>query len=244
VDRAHSTEGVTGAVLGITSATDAALANPALAGDTMVVAPESQPLPPADPDAAGTVTANGAGPAVVSRSARDAGLARPPTPRRDQLVGARIPRRITFRVLLFLVVLLGLAYAGFATVHWYVNSSYFVGLNHGQVVIYQGRPGGFVGIEPKIVHRTQVTSAQVPSYRIPDLRRGVQEPSYQAANSYVTELRQSVCSLQQPPAYCSTSTPTTPPGFTPATSVPAAPPATSAFPGPGPLRNTNGREAV
>jgi hypothetical protein len=127
-------------------------------------------------------------------------------------------------VLLFLIVLGGLVYAGFATVHWYVNSSYFVGLNHHQIVIYQGRPGGFVGIEPKIVKRTEMTSAQVPSYKVPDLKTGVQESSYQAAKNYVTDLQQSVCSLelQQPPSYCPTTTaPATPPGFTPATSVPA-----------------------
>jgi protein phosphatase len=63
---ADRAEGAAGAAVGMTSATDAAPANPAPSGDTMVVAPESQPLPPADP-AAGTVTANGAGPAVVSR---------------------------------------------------------------------------------------------------------------------------------------------------------------------------------
>ena len=90
--------------------------------------------------------------------------------RTTRRTGARIPRRITFRVLLFLVVLGGLAYGGFATVRWYVNNSYFVGLSHNQVVIYQGRPGGFVGINPKIVKRTQVTARQVPSYKVPDLR--------------------------------------------------------------------------
>ncbi len=65
--------------------------------------------------------------------------------RQDPRAGARVPRRITFRVVLFLVVLGGLAYAGYATIRWYVNNSYFVGLSHQHVVIYQGRPGGFVG---------------------------------------------------------------------------------------------------
>jgi hypothetical protein len=94
-----------------------------------------------------------------------------------------------------------------------VNNSYFVGLNHGQVVIYQGRPGGFVGIMPKIVRRTQVTVDQVPPTKIPDLRGGVEEPSYGAAKNYVTQLQQSVCSLLQPPSYCPTATTTTVPPF-------------------------------
>jgi protein phosphatase len=237
----HGAEVAAGAASSATGA--AAAPEPAPPGDTMVaMAPQSPMLPQTEPDTAGTVTANGVGPAVVSRSAPETTLGRPPSTRHYQPVGARIPRRITFRVLLFLIVLGGLAYAGFATVHWYVNSSYFVGLNNHQVVIYQGRPGGFVGIQPKIVKRTQVTSTQVPSYKIPDLRSGVQEPSYKAALGYVAALQQSVCSLEQPPAYCGTSTPTTVPGFTPATSVPA-PTATLGMPASGRVGSTHRQAA-
>jgi len=229
-------------------ASDAATAAPAPAtsGTTMVVsAPEAPSVSSDDPGPASPVTANGLGPAVVSRSPSGTELAKPPAPRREQHPGVRVPRRITFRVLLFLVVLGGLAYAGYATVRWYVNSSYFVGLNHHQVVIYQGRPGGFVGIKPKIVNRTQMTAGQVPSYRIPDLRSGVQEPSYAAAKLYVRDLQQSVCSLQQPPAYCSTLTgPTTPAGSTPSTSLPTSTPATFGLPAPVPPTDTRAAEVT
>jgi serine/threonine protein phosphatase PrpC len=203
-----------------------AAASLAPSGDTMVVsAPDAAP-PRTEPEPVGGATTNGAGPAVVSRTAPDTALAPPPSRRLDPRTGARIPRRITFRVLLFLVVLGGLVYGGFATIHWYVNSSYFVGLNHGQVVIYQGRPGGFVGINPKIVKHTKMTVGQVPSYRVADLKSGVQESSYSAAKGYVTSLLQSVCSLEQPPAYCSTVTTPTTPGATPATTLPTSTPAT------------------
>ncbi len=47
-----------------------------------------------------------------------------------------------------------------------------------------------------------MTASQVPSFKLPDLRAGVQEPSYKAAKDYVTSLQQSVCALDQPPAYC------------------------------------------
>jgi PPM family protein phosphatase len=212
----------------------------AASGATMVVsAPESPPAP-VEPSPAGTVTANGVGAAVVSRTAPD--VDRPPA-RQDERAGPRIPRRITFRVLLFLVVLGGLAYAGFATIRWYVDNSYFVGLSHNHVVIFQGRPGGFVGINPKIVKRTEVTAGQVPSYKIPDLRGGVQEPSYKAALGYVTSLQQSVCSLEQPPAYCSTATTPTTPGATPATTVPGSTPATFGLQGPV-ARSVSGHEAA
>ncbi len=196
-----------------------------VAGSTMVVsAPDSVPPATDEPGPGGVVTTNGAGAAVVSRSAPEADRDRRPA-RQDRHAGPRVPRRITFRVLLFLIVLGGLAYAGYATIRWYVDSSYFVGLSHEHVVIYQGRPGGFVGINPKIVDRTKMTTAQVQSYKIPDLRAGVQEPSYKAAKNYVSLLLQSVCSLDQPPAYCAgVATPTAPgattttlPGSTPAT---------------------------
>ncbi len=214
----------------------------AAAGATMVVsAPEATPAP-VEATPAGTVTANGVGAAVVSRTAPDVDVGRPPA-RPDERTGPRIPRRITFRVLLFLVVLGGLAYAGFATIRWYVDNSYFVGLSHNHVVIFQGRPGGFVGINPKIVKRTEVTAGQVPSYKIPDLRGGVQESSYKAALGYVTSLQQSVCSLEQPPAYCSTATTPTIPGATPATTLPASTPATFGLQGPV-LRSVSGHEAA
>ena len=225
------------------AAPEAGAAAPASSAATMVVsAPESPAPTSAGTGPGGTVTTNGVGAAVVSRSAPDTTLERPPSRRHDPRTGARIPRRITFRVLLFLVVLGGLAYAGFATIRWYVDSSYFVGLSHHQVVIYQGRPGGFVGINPKIVKRTQMTASEVPSYRIPDLRGGVQEPSYKAALGYVTSLQQSVCSLQAPPAYCSNATNPTAPGAT-STTIPTSTPATFGLPAPGPSADDR-REAA
>jgi protein phosphatase len=200
-------EAVAGAASGAIDATDAS-ASPASTGATIVVdSPQAAAL--AVPDSSDTVTANGVGAAVVSRSVPATGLGRPPPSSRDQRVSVRMPRRVTFRVLLFLVVLGGLTYAGYSAVRWYVNSSYFVGLNHQQVVIYRGRPGGFVGIKPKIVVRTEMTLAQVQSFKIPDLRGGVQESSLHAARNYVAGLLDSVCSLATPPAYCATATTTT-----------------------------------
>jgi PPM family protein phosphatase len=245
IDGAHVAEAAAGPALWEQGGGDAATAAPAVSGATLVVsAPEAQFLSPGEPGTE-TANANGGGAAVVSRSAPVVDLAHPPDRRRGEHPGVRVPRRITFRVLLFLVVLGGLAYAGYATVRWYVNSSYFVGLSHGQVVIYQGRPGGFVGIKPKIVKHTQMTAGQVPSYRIPDLRGGVQEPSYAAAKLYVTDLQQSVCSLEQPPAYCSTlSTPTTPSGSTTSTSLPTSTPATFGLPALDRPPHTRGPEAA
>jgi protein phosphatase len=130
----------------------------------------------------------------------------------------RGPRRITIRVLLFLILLGGLAYGAWYVIKVYVGDSYFVGLDKGQLVIYQGRPGGFLGIEPTIVTRTGVTTGEVGSIVIPALRSGVQEPTRTAANQYVARLVAAECSLENPPASCSTATTTT----VPPTTVPSA----------------------
>ena len=132
-----------------------------------------------------------------------------------------VPRRVTFRVLLFVVLLGGLGWAAYTAIHWYVDGSYFVGLDHDQVVIYQGRPGGFVGINPHVVQRTPITAAQVPSYKLPDLQAGVLEPSLTGARQYVENLQASACSLQQPPAdlHCTTTTTTTVPPASTTTTV-------------------------
>jgi PPM family protein phosphatase len=138
-------------------------------------------------------------------------VAEQPRPRR------RAPRRITFRVLFFLILLGGLAYAAYYVIKVYVGDSYFVGLEKNQLVIYQGRPGGFLGLNPKIVDHTGVTTAEVGSIVVPALRAGVQEPTRTAANQYVSKLVAAECSLENPPPSCTTSTTTTTTATSPST---------------------------
>jgi PPM family protein phosphatase len=133
------------------------------------------------------------------------------------------PRRITFRVLLFLLLLAGLAVAAWLVIRFYVDDSYYVGLKQDEIVIFQGRPGGFLGFEPKVVHRTGVTTAQVGPIVLPALRAGVQEPTRAAANRYVSNLVTAECSLENPPASCATTT-TVPATTHPTTTVAAKAP--------------------
>ena len=107
--------------------------------------------------------------------------------------------------LIWVLLLAGVVYAGYAVIRWYVNNSYYVGLDHQSVVIYQGRRGGFVGIQPKIVKRYIITTGEVPSFDVSPLKSGVEEPSLKAAENYVTQLQQEPCILQGAPASCSTT---------------------------------------
>jgi serine/threonine protein phosphatase PrpC len=101
---------------------------------------------------------------------------------------ARGRRLITFRALLF-VVLLGAVIAGaYAAVRWYDTNSYYVGVKHNELVIYQGRIGGFLWYNPSEVDRTGVTTADVPSTYLQVLRAGVEESSITSARTYVANL--------------------------------------------------------
>jgi len=174
---------------------------------------------PVAPDLTGAVAAadgRDAGAAPVDTPVASAAPAAPPyEPARPRRRG---PRRITFRVLFFLILLGALAYGAWYVIKVYVNDSYFVAVQKNELVIYQGRPGGFLGIEPKIVAHTHVTTAQVEDIVLPALRHDVTEPTKKAANQYVAKLVANKCGLEDPPPTCAATTTTTVPVAT--TTVP------------------------
>ncbi len=159
-------------------------------------------------------------------------VAKKPRKRRDQ------PRRLTFRVALFVLLLAGVAVAAYYVVRWYAMDSYYVTLDHGEIVVFQGRPGGLLGFEPKVVDRTGVTANQVLAVRLPALRGDVTEPTLRAAKVYVSNLRQEAISQnlnEQGENQASPGVTTTvPPPTAPTTTVPGAPgtpvPTTAAVP--------------
>jgi protein phosphatase len=88
--------------------------------------------------------------------------------RREKRV-ARGRRLITFRTLLFVILLAAVVVGAYAAVRWYDINSYFVGVNNNELVIYQGRVGGFLWYHPVAVERTGVTTAP-PSTSKPSSR--------------------------------------------------------------------------
>jgi PPM family protein phosphatase len=111
----------------------------------------------------------------------------------------RRPRRITLRVVLFFFVLGGIAYGVFRLVDWYVDSSYYVAFDNGHVTIFQGRKGGFVGIQPKVIRTSDITSSELNSTLSGQISSGVEEPSLRYADEYLTNLRLELCSDVPPP---------------------------------------------
>ncbi len=143
-----------------------------------------------------------------------------------------IPRRLTFRVLLFVVIFAAVLGAAYGVVRWYATENWFVTIKGNELVVYQGRPGGLLWFDPKVVDRTGVTTAQVLPVRIPALQATVGEPSLDAAKRYVTNLTgefQDQQVLNTPPTTIPPP-PTTAPTVPPTTAPPApgaTPPATA-----------------
>ena len=137
---------------------------------------------------------------------------------------ARGRRLITFRTLLFLILVAAVLAAAYFAIRWYDTNSYFVRVDNNELVIYQGRIGGFLWYHPEPVERTRVTTADVPAIYLPALHSGVQESSVASANLYVQNLQTTKqCQVNPALPTCSTagtttttapSTTTTTPGTT------------------------------
>jgi protein phosphatase len=120
----------------------------------------------------------------------------PPPSRRERRKAKRRERRlargrrlITIRTLLFVVIFAAVVVGAFAAVRWYDTNSYYVGVDNNELVIYQGRIGGFLWYHPTEVKRTGVTTADVPGTYLHALDAGVQETSVANAESYVNNLK-------------------------------------------------------
>jgi PPM family protein phosphatase len=140
---------------------------------------------------------------------------------------ARGRRLVTFRTVLFAVLVVAIAFGAFFAVRWYDTNAYYVQVDNNELMIYHGHVGGGVLYKPVRVQRTGVTTSDIPAYAVQGLVKGIPEDSLQAAQAYVHRLvatqHQSVCA-QNPldPTCASTTTTTTtaPAGATTTTKAP------------------------
>jgi PPM family protein phosphatase len=98
-------------------------------------------------------------------------------------------RRVTGRVIAFVLVLLLVLGGAAAAIGFYARGSYFVGLDDGQVTIFKGRPGGLLWFSPTVEQRTDLTQASVPEARADDVANGHEVTSLEEAEAYVENLR-------------------------------------------------------
>jgi serine/threonine protein phosphatase PrpC len=108
------------------------------------------------------------------------------TGRRARKVPA--PKRVTLRVVIFVVTLFIVVGGAIACLGWYGRSAYYVGLSKDRITIFQGRPGGVLWFQPTVVERTADTTSSVLSFRLQVLEAGQVEPSLTQARQYIANL--------------------------------------------------------
>jgi len=136
-------------------------------------------------------------------------------------------RRLTWRVLLFSLIVLALVGGAFATIQWYGRSTYFVGFDEGdRVAIFKGRPGGVLWLNPMLEETTDIERSHVPADTRDDLDAGKEQSSLGDAHRYVDRLSARADALETTTTTTRPTTTTSAPRTTtsrPGTATTAAP---------------------
>ena len=114
-------------------------------------------------------------------------------------------RRFTLKAALFLFALIAVLAGAFFVIGLFARGSYHVGIHDGEVVIYQGRPGGLLWFDPTVKERTGIAEADVPPAFVTDVRDGKEEPTLAEARRYVANIEDA----RTPPPTSSQATSTT-----------------------------------
>ena len=124
-------------------------------------------------------------------------------------------RRLTWRVLAFVIAIVVVIAAALVAVGWYARHTYYVGFDKGQVAIFKGRPGGLLWFQPTLDRRTSLSEKDVPPARLPDVKAGKEEATRAEAQRYVNALRQEAAAQTTTTTPPATPAPGTPPPSTP-----------------------------
>ncbi len=125
------------------------------------------------------------------------------------------PKRFTWRVAGFVVLLVAVVLGTVAAIGWYARSTYYVGFAGDQVAIYKGRPGGVLWFDPTLRERKPLTRAEVPAAYLPDVEKGKEVDSKAEADRYVTNLRDKHLEEEAAAPTTTTIPPTTVPALEP-----------------------------
>jgi protein phosphatase len=136
---------------------------------------------------------------------------------------ARTGRRITWRVVVFIALILALAGGVVATIQWYGQAAYFVSFEDDEVAIYRGRPGGVLWIEPELVETSGLPRDRVPDDTLDSLTAGKEQGSLSEARAYIERISERADEM-------SPTTTTTRPGGTGRTTTTRARTTTTANP--------------
>lgn len=98
-------------------------------------------------------------------------------------------KRFTVRVAAFLTALIVIAVGTLAAISFFGRGGYFVGLDHDEVVVFKGRPGGLLWLNPTIARRTGTAASDIRPSHIQDLQAGKAEGSLAAALRYAAAIK-------------------------------------------------------
>ncbi len=132
----------------------------------------------------------------VSSEQRDSALAATAPTRSERRAERRRTRRartrFTWRVAMFLLLVVGVVGGALATIQWYGTSTYFVGFDGREVTIFQGRPGGLLWIDPSIEVSTGIERDEVPARTLDRLDDGVEQSTLAQAERFVANLERDI----------------------------------------------------
>jgi serine/threonine protein phosphatase PrpC len=133
------------------------------------------------------------------------------------------PSRFTWRVALFVVALLAVIGVVLGAIVWTGNNTYHVGFNGENVAVYQGKAGGVLWIEPKLVETTDITRSELPEDARAAVAANKEFGSEGAATRYIVTLQAIVDDQAAATTTTTTATTTT----TTAVATSTAPPVTT-----------------
>ena len=96
-----------------------------------------------------------------------------------------IPRRITPRVIGFVLLVAAVPVAAYFVLKWYAYDNWIVTTQGDQIVVKQGQPGGVLWFHPRVVDHTGHTTADIFPAAVGPVKAGVQKSSLQSAKRYV-----------------------------------------------------------
>lgn len=143
---------------------------------------------------------------------RDIAAPPPPAePPQPQPAAPKAPkaRRLTFKSVLFIFLLIAVVTGALAAIGFYARAGYHVGIDDGEVAIFQGRAGGLLWFEPTLKERTGLAESDVPAQYLSDVREGHNVSSRAKADAYVEAITPTTTTT-------TTTTTTAPPAPSPA----------------------------
>ena len=102
------------------------------------------------------------------------------------------PRRFTWRVVVFALVLVGLLAATAGALAWYGRNTYFVTFDADEVVIFKGRPGGFLWFDPTIEERSGIDRRDIPEAVADEIAGGRDQATLEDARRFVANVTEQV----------------------------------------------------